>query len=114
MNKLQYKTFTWPNNPEVYLMDIRREPCYDPETKAFTGLGPVCRTITGSGTFFGAGAYESFRKLSALLEQTTAGTLTHPVFGAVTVFFTRLELTQTPKADCAAYAFTFQTESDLA
>lgn len=107
MDNMTFKTFTWPVNPERYAVQSRRVPVYS-DTDAFTGLGPVLRTITGSGAFFGADAYTSFQSLSALLADGTAGTLVHPVWGSLTAFLTELTLAQEPRAAYVAYTFTFR------
>lgn len=108
MDKLKYKTFTWPNNPAHCHVEASREPRYNPETKAFSGLGPVCRTITGSGAFFGVNAYTQFKALAVLLGESTAGTLNHPIWGSCTAFFTELTLEQEPREGYVAYTFTFR------
>lgn len=114
MDKLSFKTFTWPTNPEVYHEDFVRDALYaktDDGDSVFSGMGPMKRVITGSGAFFGTDAYANFNKLAALFGYTTAGTLTHPVCGTRTVYFTKLQMSQSPKADYVAYSFEF-TEAD--
>lgn len=111
MEKMAFKTFTWPQNPRIYREVFLREPVHKKNylgQYVFAGMGPLKRTITGSGVFFGEGAYTDFRSLAALFDETTAGTLVHPVFGTRTVFFTGLELQQEPKSDYVAYSFTFR------
>ncbi len=110
MDKLTFKTFTWPTNPETYQEEAARKPLYN-NYDSFTGLGPVKRVITGSGSFLGIQAAEHYSALAALFADGTAGTLTHPVWGERTVFFTGLEMTQAPGAYHVAYRFTF-TEAD--
>lgn len=110
MDKLRYKNYTWPQNPEHYRDSFQREPVYvkdEDGNVSFAGLGALKRTITGSGAFAGDGAYEAFQKLAALCD-VTSGTLTHPVFGAVTAFLTGLEMTQEPRENYVAYSFTFR------
>lgn len=114
MNKLNFKTFTWPINPEVYQETYTRKPVYtksDDGSTVFSGMGPMKRVITGSGAFFGSDAAANFAKLAALFAETGQGELTHPVLGARTVYFTELQITQSPKSDYVAYSFEF-TESD--
>lgn len=116
MDKLSYKTFTWPENPERYRVESKREPVYstaEDGTVTFAGLGPRKRVITGSGCFEGSDAYTNFKALEALTAQTGSGALVHPVWGTVTAFFTELTLEQEPKADYVAYSFTFrEADSD--
>lgn len=114
MDKLVFKTFTWPVNPEVCQEAFEREPIYaktDDGKSVFSGMGAMKRVITGSGAFFGSDAYANFSNLATLFADATLGTLTHPVWGARKVYFTELQMTQSPKEDYVAYSFTF-TEAD--
>lgn len=111
MEKMQYKTFIWPVNPETYREEAQRQPQYEKDrydVQVFQGLGPVKRVITGGGAFSGPEAYESFSQLAALLDQADSGVLTHPVWGERSVFFTGLEMTQEPRENYVAYRFEFQ------
>lgn len=114
MEKLKFKTFTWPINPENCQESFGREPVYaktDDGKLVFSGMGTMKRVIKGSGAFFGADAYTNFTKLSALFADEKMGTLTHPVWGERNVYFTELQVIQSPKEDYVAYSFTF-TEAD--
>ena len=114
MDKLIYKTFTWPTNPEVFHEEFLREPIYaktDDGDSVFSGMGPMKRVITGSGSFFGTGAYTSFNELAVLFADEKKGVLSHPVCGTRTVYFTKLQMMQSPKSDYVAYSFEFR-ESD--
>ena len=56
MDKLKYKFWTWPENPETFLIDAVREPMYtiaEDGTISYQGLGPLCRIISGRGVFQG-------------------------------------------------------------
>lgn len=111
MDKLSFKDFTWPTNPEVYHEEFVRDALYaksDDGDNVFSGMGPMKRVITGSGAFFGTEAYVNFNKLAALFAQSSTGTLTHPVCGARTVYFTKLQMSQSPKSDYVAYSFEFK------
>lgn len=109
-DKLTFKTFTWPNNPEKYREELVREPIHAKNGLYWTyyGMQPVKRVITGSGTFSGASAYERFKALAALFSDTEAGVLTHPVWGSRSVYFTALELTQSVRPEYVAYSFEFR------
>ena len=114
MDKLIFKTFTWPINPEVYQEAYVREPLYartDDGSTVFSGMGPMKRGITGSGAFFGSDAATNFNRLATLFAEASRGVLTHPVWGARTVYFTELQMTQSPKSDYVAYSIEF-SESD--
>ncbi len=110
MDKMTFKTFTWPNNPENYREELVREPIHVKSgiSWKYYGMQPAKRVITGSGAFFGAEAYANFKALAALFADTEAGTLTHPVWGTKTVMFTALELTQSIKPEYVAYSFEFR------
>lgn len=111
MEKLRYKTFVWPVNPEHYSEEVLREPVHEKNNygdQIFQGLGPLKRVITGSGAFAGAGAYETFSQLAALMEQTDSGILAHPVWGERRAYFTGLQMTQQPRENYVAYSFEFQ------
>jgi prophage DNA circulation protein len=111
MEKMTFKKFTWPRNPEVYNQSWEREPVYEKneaDEMAFTGMGPKKLTITGSGCFSGDTAYADFKKLAALMEEATTGSLVHPVWGTMTAYLTGLELTQEPRENYVAYRFTFR------
>ena len=69
MNKLVYKNYVWPQNPDVYEQKYVREPVYskDEEGKLKFSMGPMKRTITGSGSFFGDTAYTDFLALANMV-----------------------------------------------
>ena len=111
MNKLVYKNFVWPQNPERYQQDYVREPIYarnEAGQTVFSGMGPMKRTITGSGAFFGDTAYADFLALAKVFEDGTYGGLIHPVFGTYRCYFTELRLVQEPRKDYVAYQFEFR------
>lgn len=111
MNKMKFKTFSWPENPAEFHIRYLREPVYEvleDKSVVFRGLGPVKRTFTGKGVFVGTGAYNSFKTLAALIPQGAPGTLEHPVWGSFSAFLMELNLSQEPRADYVAYDFTFR------
>lgn len=111
MNKLVYKEYVWPQNPDHYQQDYLREPVYEKNElgeTVFTGMGPMKRTISGSGVFFGETAYTDFLALAKVFEDSTSGSLVHPAFGTYRCFFTELRLTQEPKSNYVAYRFEFR------
>ena len=116
MEKMSFKTFIWPQNPHTYQEVWLREPVYyknDLDVTVFDDMGPMKRTITGKGVFFGDTAFASFQALAKLFEDKTTGTLSHPVWGNRNVWFTGLELTQEPKVNYVSYSFTFrEADSD--
>lgn len=111
MNKMTYKTFTWPQNPEHFQHTYLREPEYGKNAAGdpvFTGMGPKKLTVTGSGAFSGDTAYADFKALAAIFAQPEAGELNHPVWGNISAYFTELEMIQEPRADYVAYRFKFR------
>lgn len=111
MDKLSYKGWKWPQNPERYEQLYVREPVYEKNSSdvvVFTGMGPAKRTFSGSGVFFGSTAFANFKALAALFAQTTSGALAHPVWGTFQAYFTELEMTQEPSENEVAYRFTFR------
>lgn len=109
MDKLIYKTFVWPQNPHTYKEEFQREPQYstvDGVTR-FDGMGDMKKIITGSGVFYGEDAFDQFKKLSLLFEETNPGNLQHPIWGITYCYFTGLEMTQEPKDNYVSYQFTF-------
>jgi hypothetical protein len=111
MNKLSFKDFIWPTNPEEYREDFVREACYDKNAagdSVFSGMGLMKRVITGSGSFYGSDAYASFQALADLFAADGLGLLNHPYCGKKMVYFTKLQMSQSPKADYVAYSFEFK------
>lgn len=111
MANLSFGTFVWPNDPEKYEEKCVREPEYTKDydgNPVFSGMGPVKRTITGSGVFFGSQAYESFKALLALVSQTEPAMLIHPVWGSRRAYLTELSSVMEPRADYVAYSFVFR------
>ena len=96
MNKLKFKTFTWPSNPAVFREQWERNPQYtrdDTGNDVFIGMSLAGCTITGEGSFQGAAAYSDFLTLRALFLDGSPGTLSHPVWGDIYCYFTGLGMT---------------------
>ena len=88
---MQFRNFTWPNEPSSLRVTS----------------GTAARTVTGEGVFFGETAYESLRTLEALLAQGGAGALTLPHVGTLQAVLTELEGGQEPRENFVRYRFTF-------
>lgn len=115
MDNLQFKTFTWPQNPTVYEEKLVHTPIYsvlEDGNAYFCGLSTTKRTITGSGAFFGEDAFAQYRQLEELFDSTSPGDLIHPILGRRYCYFTGLKLTQEPKENYVAYQFTFTGSLD--
>lgn len=110
MEKLIYRTFSWPQNPDKLRHSYVREPVYTKDEEGntvFSGMGPGKCVITGSGAFIGDAAYSSFRNLLALFEDGECGYFYDPTWGVYNAYLTGLELTQEPRSDYVAYTFEF-------
>lgn len=111
MDKLKYKFWTWPENPETFLIDAVREPMYsiaEDGTISYLGLGPLCRIISGSGVFQGEDANNNFNALSVLLANGTVGELVHPTWGTIKAYFTGLKMEEDSREEYIVYSFTFR------
>lgn len=111
MDKLKYKTFTFPENPETMEIQFVRPVLFERKTDGtveYYGLGRGCRTLTGSGAFFGPQAYRNFILLSNLLYDGQPGTLELPILQNWSAYLTQVEATQTPTETYVAYRFTFR------
>ena len=109
MDKLSFKTFTFPINPHTYMEEYLREPKYrtqDGQT-LYDDMGEMRKIITGKGVFYGDNAFAEFKKLAALFEEKAAGNVQHPIWGTTLCYFTGLEMTQEPRDNYVSYAFTF-------
>lgn len=107
---MRYKSFAWPNDPRTYTLSCQRQtavhkiPMGDFVVQDLGRTGTVMR---GEGEFFGPHAYESFRQLVQVFQQPGAGMLVHPLWQTPGAYFTELRLTQEPRENYVAYAFTF-------
>ena len=117
LNKMKFKTFTWPNNPPTFTQDFSKNiaqhkyPRFD--GARFQDLGSEPLTMSGSGEFFGKYAYDNFKKLQALFASKTAGKLYHPKWGTKTVRFTRLSSDEEPIPNYVSYSFEFVEEKTI-
>lgn len=68
--------------------------------------------MKGEGEFYGAGAYEEFKKLASVFYHSGPGTLIHPVWQSAKAYFVDLTLAQEPRQDYVRYTFTFWEDND--
>ena len=111
MEKLKFKDFTFPENPETMSIQFVRPVLFERKTDGtveFYVLGPGCRTLTGSGAFFGPLAYTRFITLSNMVYDSEPGTLELPILQDWSAYLTQVEATQTPTENYVAYRFTFR------
>lgn len=112
---MRYKTFIWPHNPRTFSLTLQRQTAVQklPGGSFVTqDLGRTCRVMTGEGEFCGLGAYDTFKQLAAVFATEGPGILMHPQWLGASVYFTRLQLQQEPRADYVAYRFEFTEAGD--
>lgn len=115
MKSMEFGIFVWQENPEKLKIEAVRVPEYvqdDTGDYAYTGLGPLCRTISGSGVFHGEFAYENFNTLQVLMATGASGTLSHPIWGSIKAYLTYLEMDQESREGYVAYSFSFREADD--
>lgn len=111
MDRMQFKTFVWPENPETFRIQAVRSPIYtvsQTQDYEYEGLGPMCRIISGSGVFCGEYAVENYNTLQVLMANGTAGELVHPLWGKLSAFLTGLTMEMEGREQYIAYTFTFR------
>lgn len=115
MEKMQFKDFAWPENPENMSIKFVRPVLFERKTDGtmeFYGLGPGCRTLTGNGVFSGPKAYNTFLRLSNLLYDSEPGKLQIPILQDWSAYLTEIVATQKPRKNYVAYSVTFR-EADV-
>lgn len=112
MDKMKFRMFRWPENPEQFGIYMVCEPQYQLNSIGqydYTGMGPMCRVYTGSGVFFGPDAVEWFNALQVLMSTRAPGELYHPVWGtSKAAYLTELQMAQESRPDYIQYSFTFR------
>lgn len=111
MDKMKFRMFRFPENPEEYGIYMVTEPLYQINNIGqydYLGLGPMCRIYTGTGVFRGPKAVEHFNALQVLMATRVPGELSHPIWGTGTACLTELEMKQESRPDYIRYCFTFR------
>lgn len=111
LTTMQYKDYVWPTSPSSYQEEWILEPEYSKDSlgnDVYNGMKPVQLVITGTGVLMGEDAVEEFQILAGIFRGDEPGDLVHPLWGTRYCYFTRLKMTQEPKADYIAYEFTFE------
>lgn len=111
MEKMRFRMFDWPENPEQFGIRAVCAPEYEENGYGaydYTGMGPMCRVYTGKGVFCGKDAVQSFNALAVLMATRTQGELFHPVWGTTTAYLTELQMTQQSRPEYIEYSFTFR------
>ena len=110
LSKIKYKGFTFPYNPETtsYSMDRSYIKHKYPELAGneLEDFGPNACIITGSGEFFGSGAYKNWGKLLKEFKKKGVGSVSHPVFTDVKRgLMTSLKAELEPRPNYVKYSF---------
>ena len=110
LTPMRFKSFTWPHNPEVCTVELKRRIAV--QRVPYGGcvlqdLGRNFRVMRGEGVFAGEGAYEQFRSLAAVFQESGPGLLVHPVWQTERAYFVSLEMTEKPLPDYVRYSFEF-------
>lgn len=111
MGNVKFRTFEWPENPEVFEIHSRMDPVYEVQQNGlvqFQKMGEVCRTVELRGVFHGPTAYESAMYLNLLMQEAKSGVLEYQNFGSWSMYMTRLELEEENRENCIAYSVVFR------
>ena len=115
MERMQFKTFVWPENPESFRIQAVRSPIYtvnEDQDYVYDGLGPLCRIVSGTGVFYGEYAVQNYNTMQVLMANGTAGELKHPLLGNMQAFLTGLEMGMEGREDYIVYSFTFREANE--
>lgn len=111
MTKMRFMVFTWDQNPEEFRVEAVCVPEYTTTELGkyeYVGLGPLCRVISGRGTFSGPDANQSFNALSVLMATRQPGELVMPIWGTTQACLTELKMEQGSRPEHIVYSFTFR------
>lgn len=78
LTPMQYKSYVWPHNPRTYTIQYVRKVAVHKVPfgrYAMQDLGLGRRVMKGEGEFYGAGAYEEFKKLASVFYHSGPGDL---------------------------------------
>ncbi len=115
MDRMRFKTFYWPNNPEKLVIEHTRDPLYGKDSQGntvFLSMGAANCTVSGSGVFSGELAYDSFLELELLFKELSSGTLALPQEQTLRVYFTELTMEQDSRPQYVHYSFTFRAADE--
>lgn len=116
MDKMRFRMFTWPENPEYFQIFSSCEPKFTEVEQGefeFTGLEKLCRVISGKGVFVGPRAVDWFNTLAVIMATRNPGELFHPVWGTSNAYLTELKLEQESRPEYIVYSFVFrETDAD--
>lgn len=107
---MQFGTFTWPNDPEIFRMKFTRKVTVAAGGNGLWTVSNVARlgrTFECEGVFFGSSAYQSIHALATLYIAGTPARLVHPHWDAVTALLSEMEVTEGPGENLVKYKLTF-------
>lgn len=113
LSSMRFKNYTWPHNPETFVMEYQRQVALHKVPmggSVLQDLGMTCRIFRGEGVFAGEKAYENFRELAAVFQEAGPGMLAHPVWQTERAYFVSLSVTEEPRPDYVRYSFVFWEE----
>ena len=111
MDRMKFRMFTWPDNPEEFGISAHCIPSYVPNSVGgydYIGLSPMVRVFTGRGVFCGKDANQRFNALAVIMAPGKEGELIHPVWGKTTAYLTDLVMEQESRPEHIVYSFTFR------
>ena len=111
MEKMRFRMFDWPENPEEFGIYMVCQPQYQINSIGqydYTGMGPMCRVLRGQGVFCGEDAVQSFNALAVMMATRDQGELYHPIWGTSTAYLTELKMSQRSRPDYIEYSFAFR------
>ena len=107
---MQFGTFTWPNDPEIFRMKFTRKvevEAGNNDSWTVDNIARMGRTIECEGVFYGSNAYNSIRALATLHILGNPATLIHPQWDNVTALLSEMEVTEGPGENLLHYKLTF-------
>ena len=110
LTPMRYKDYTWPHNPEVYVVEHQRRLAVHPVPFGqcvIQDLGSSYRVLRGEGVFAGENAYEQFQQLVNVFRESGPGLLVHPVWQTERAWFASLTVTEEPLPDYVRYQLEF-------
>ena len=110
LTPMRYKDYTWPHNPEVYVVEHQRRLAVHPVPFGqcvIQDLGSSYRVLRGEGVFAGESAYEQFQQQVNVFRESGPALLVHPVWQTERAWFASLTVTEEPLPDYVRYQFEF-------
>lgn len=114
---MRFRDFVFPHNPTTFKMEydkrIVKHSYPDISGAEFEEMGMEPRTLSGSGVFFGEGAYYDFSQLSNYYYDGEPGILWHPYYGGFKVILTKITSNEEPLSNYVSYDFEFVEYNEI-